>query len=201
MAARIIALAGRAGSGKNTVAAMLGGAEISFAEPLKRFCQEVFAFTDEQVFGPSEARNRPDGRYPRTCPACKGVLRRLCSLCKGSGQAFLTPRFALQTLGTEWGRNCYPDVWADLGIRRALAHPAPLALITDCRFENEARAVRAAGGEVWRIVRPSAGLSGAAGLHPSEAEQESSAFLALVTRTIVNDGTLAELRARVVAQE
>ncbi len=167
---RLIAIAGRAGSGKNTAAQLLGAAEISFAEPLKRFCQEVFAFSDAQMFGPSEERNRPDPRY-----------------------GGLTPRYALQTLGTEWGRHCYPNVWAELGVRRALASPAPLVVITDCRFVNEALAVRRAGGEVWRIVRPGVGLAGAAGLHPSEAEQESPEFLALVNRTVTNAGTLEQL--------
>ncbi len=171
---RLIALAGRAGSGKNTAAQMLGAHEISFAEPMKRFCQEVFAFSDSQVWGPSEERNRPDPRY--------------------NG---LTARHALQTLGTEWGRACYSDVWAELGVRRAQACGAPLVVITDCRFVNEARVVRAAGGEVWRIVRPGAGLSGAAGLHSSETEQESPEFLKLVTRVVANTGSIEDLRATV----
>jgi hypothetical protein len=175
----IIALSGRAGSGKSTVARLLGGKEISFAEPLKRFCQEVFAFTDEQVWGPSECRNAPDTRYPR------------------ADGGFLTPRHALQTLGTNWGRECYENVWVDLGIRRALACPEPLVVITDCRFVNEAKAVRAAGGEVWRVVRPGAGLAGAAGLHPSEAEQESEPFSDLVTRTVFNDGSVDQLREKI----
>jgi hypothetical protein len=193
----IIALAGRAGSGKNTVAKLLGAHEIAFAEPLKRFVQEVFAFTDAQVWGPSEERNKPDMRYPRVdqCPRC--FTGDFCEECDGHGMisTFLTPRHALQTLGTEWGRGCYEDVWAELGVRRALACPAPLVAITDCRFVNEAKAVCAAGGEVWRIVRPGAGLAGATGLHPSETEQESPEFLALVTRTVLNGGSLDDLRA------
>lgn len=228
---RLIALAGRAGSGKNALAKMLGGHEISFAEPLKRFCQEVFAFTDAQVWGPSEERNKPDERYPRKgqCGRCRGHGDEnrgttyladwwVCPECEGSGSStvYLTPRYALQTLGTEWGRACYENVWADLGVRRALdylnmrnwtadeeaaaymgSHRSNTVVITDCRFINEAKAVRAAGGEVWRIVRPGSGLSGSAALHPSEAEQESPEFLALVTRTIQNTGTLEDLRRQI----
>lgn len=196
---RLIALAGRAGSGKNTAADMLGGRQIAFAEPLKRFCQEVFAFTDEQVWGRSEWRNAPDKRYPRgDCPSCFGTgiggPDQHCRECGGRGLEYLTPRYALQTLGTEWGRGCFGNVWAELGVRRALAFPEDLVVITDCRFINEAKSVRAAGGEVWRIVRQGAGLDGAAGLHPSEAEQESTEFLALVGRTVVNSGTLDDLK-------
>lgn len=211
MTKRIIALAGRAGSGKNTVAKLLNAHEVSFAEPLKRFCQEVFAFTDAQVWGPSEERNKPDRRYPRVfaCRCSSGVDIHgqrwvvtpmvACGDCAGTGTVtqHLTPREALQTLGTEWGRAMYENVWAELGVRRALAAPADLVMITDCRFTNEAKAVRDAGGEVWRIVRPGAGLAGGAGLHPSEVEQESREFLALVTRTIENTGTLDDLRRAV----
>lgn len=380
----LIALAGRAGAGKNTVATMLGGHEISFAEPLKRFCQEVFAFSDAQVWGPSECRNAPDERYqeagawqnafarlqdlapawllqvlghPVAAKLARGPLeawffglmlptlghastayvagaavlplssghfalvdaadfvrlvaepwqvklegrkhtgyakndrrgymhRALCdgaeidhangfgldnrrvnlrscsnsqnhgntrvkpgkfkgvSFDKTRGQwiakvcvnrkiinlgrfstaeeaastydaaaaryfgeyaranpkrQVFTPRVALQTLGTEFGRSLYENVWADLGVRRAIAHPAPLVVITDCRFVNEAKAVLRAGGEVWRVVRPGAGLAGAAGLHPSEAEQESAEFLSLVTRTVQNVGSLENLTQAVTA--
>ena len=137
------------------------------------------------MFGASSERNRPDTRYPRF-PA--------------PGPAYLTPRYALQTLGTEWGRDCYDTVWADLGVRRALATPALTVVITDCRFANEAESVRRADGEVWRVVRPGAGLAGAEGLHPSEAEQESPEFLSLVTRTIENSGDLSDLRRMVLGQ-
>lgn len=170
----LIALAGRAGCGKNTAAKLLGGVEVSFADPLKKFCGEVFDFSREQLYGPSSERNRPDPRWDG-----------------------LTPRQALQTLGTEWGRACHPDVWARAGVRRALAvlaaFPAGPVVITDCRFVNEARAVRAAGGVVWRIERRGGGLDGAAALHPSEIEQESPEFLELVNRTIQNDGSLDQL--------
>lgn len=183
---RLIALAGHAGSGKNTVAKILGGYEISFADPLKKFCKELFDFSEDQIYGPSECRNARDPRY-----------------IKPDGE-FLTPRFALQTLGTEWGRNCYEHIWAEFGVRRALKYLADpdlarcvprlqTVIITDCRFINEARAVKKAGGEVWRIVRLGAGLSGAAALHPSEAEQESEEFLSLIDKTIENNGTLSDL--------
>ncbi len=188
---RLIGLSGRAGSGKNTVMEIIarlerdGASEIAFAGPLKRFCQEVFGFSAEQIEG--AAKNDPDPRYPRMHRDPQGCYRKL-----------LTPRYAMQTLGTEWGRDCFPDVWADLGIRRAQALPGTV-VITDCRFLNEAKAIIAAGGEVWRIVRPGAGLSGSAGAHASEAEAESAEFLALVSKTIHNTGTLKDLRRAVSA--
>lgn len=181
----IIALAGQAGSGKDTVATMIAEFRrdtraFSFAEPLKRFAMEVFDWSEEQVFGASHLRNEPDPRYRRA----NGEL--------------LTPRHALQTLGTEWGRSCFENIWADLGVRRAMAHTG-LAVITDCRFQNEAQAVRAAGGQVWKVIRPGAGLRGGAGAHASEMEQDSPEFSALVTARVANSGTLNELREQVRA--
>jgi hypothetical protein len=178
------ALVGRAGSGKDTVARMLQkhlvNAElISFAEPLKDFCQYAFDFSDEQIRGPSASRDAPDLRYRR------------------ADGAFLTPRYALQTLGTEWGRNCYPDVWVDLALRRVEQTLASgrSAIITDCRFLNEAARVSAAGGCLVRIVRP--GVKDAA--HVSETEQDATGMAQYITCTVHNDGTLDYLRERVAS--
>jgi hypothetical protein len=183
----IIGLVGKSGSGKDTAAGMIPGAkQMSFADPLKEFCAHVFDWDRETLWGPSELRNKPDPRYGN-----------------------LTPRHALQTLGTNWGRELYQNVWVDLGIRRAQkflserptrpsASMRQLCVVfADCRFVNEARAIREAGGQVWRIVRPGAGLSGVAGAHPSEMEQESLAMDQLVTTVIVNSGSFEDLRAQV----
>ena len=163
----IIGLAGAASAGKSTVARMLVGdhgfTEVALADPIKRICRDVFAFTDEQLWGPSSKRNEPDTRFRRSDLSC------------------LTPRHALQQLGTEWGRGCYDNVWVDLAIRtadkllgqvvydynpkygprlntadsltREKCRPRGV-VISDVRFVNEAEAIRAAGGKVWRILRP-----------------------------------------------
>ena len=219
------------GSGKNTAADLIkelvpGAVDIAFADPMKEFCQEVFDFSDEQLWGRSEAREKPDKRYPRNrgehvwrpnglCRNC-GAAEGYCGLCV----SHLTPREALQQLGTEWGRACYPEVWVEYGIRRAqqlldpprdedcpacfgdgpmrggacahcinAATPAPLVIVTDCRFQNEADAVRAAGGKVLRITRPGCGGSDS---HASEAE----AATIEVDYEVTNDDTIDVLRKR-----
>lgn len=183
---RLIGIVGRAGAGKDTIASFIPNArKFSFADPLKEFCAEVFDWPRETLWGPSELRNRPDPRYTR------------------ENGTPLTPRYALQTLGTDWGRACDPDVWVRLGIRRAqawLASNEGVAVFADCRFVNEARAIREAGGQVWRVEREASGLAGAAGLHLSEMEQESAHMLRLVNVTIRNDGTLEALRELVRKQ-
>ncbi len=178
---KLIGLVGKAGSGKDSAAAMIPGARrFSFADPLKEFCRDVFGWDRETLWGPSELRNKPDPRYVRP----DGTL--------------LTPRYALQQLGTQWGRDCCPDVWALAGVRRAQESGASVAVFTDCRFVNEAFAISAAGGEVWRIVRPGAGLADSAGAHASELEQDSPNMDVLIDRTIYNTGSLEDLRAAIV---
>ena len=73
--------------------------------------------------------------------------------------------------------------------------------LTDVRFLNEARRVRELGGEVWRVTRPGcdggAALAAGVAAHASETEQRSPEMDQYVTREIVNDGTLDDLRVRV----
>ncbi len=204
----LFGICGLAGSGKDTVADFLakehGFAKVSFADPLKRICKDVFEFTDEQLWGPSQCRNAPDSRYPRN-PYGSSVVAE-----------YLTPRYALQTLGTEFGRDCYATIWVEYALRvveRLLSDPYATydartgvtrssagftrgVAVPDVRFRNEVDAIVQAGGKVVRIVRPGAGLGGAAGLHPSEREQvqiPDSAFHAVIQ----NDGTLEDLYEKV----
>ncbi len=227
---RLIGFCGLAGSGKDTSGDFLvknaNYVKLACADPLKRICQQVYAFTDEQLWGPSSERNKPDKRYWRM-PVDKETLDRRveewhameqCS-CEeevplhdfmGLTEAeykywvescgYLTPRYALQQLGTEWGRDCYPNTWIDLAIRTATSlrmsgvlrsvhykYTAKEGLITGCtpfgpriggvaitdvRFLNEVLAINNAGGEVYLLTR-GLGLEGASGQHKSETEMKS----------------------------
>ncbi len=160
----IIGLSGLAGAGKDTVADFLVQhhcfEKISLSDPMKKFCKELFGWDDERLWGGSslrnaidESRKRPDGQY-------------------------LTARFALQTLGTEWGRACYEDVWIDRAIKdageRLRYFKSDGVVIPDVRYKNERDAIWKAGGTIWRIIRPGSGLVGAAGAHVSETELTDS---------------------------
>ncbi|WP_414643085.1 deoxynucleotide monophosphate kinase [Agrobacterium radiobacter] len=79
-----------------------------------------------------------------------------------------TPRHAMQTLGTQWGRACIgPSFWIELWVRRVnlIIAAGGRVVVDDCRFPNEAEEIRALGGVVWRLV----GRGGIAGTHESEA--------------------------------
>ena len=98
----------------------------------------------------------------------------------------------MQTLGAEWGRDLIaPDLltmaWRQAA-KAALASGAPGIVAEDCRYENEAVAIRALGGVVVRIIRPTALPQ--VGAHATEAQ----AFRA--DATIHNDGPVEILTAR-----
>lgn len=201
----LLGVSGCAGSGKSTFADILAKehsyAVVSLADPIKRICREVFAFSEGQLWGPSPMRNEPDIRYPR-------------------GEGYLTPRHALQRIGTEVGRECYRDVWVEYALRvvrrleegrghwqykamegvvpceSSLRGPFRGVVIPDVRFANEMDAIRKAGGKLVRIHRPGSGLTGEAAAHASEAEQvgipdESFDFV------VENAGSLEDLRLSV----
>lgn len=204
----IVGLAGLAGAGKDTAADILvnrfGFVKVALADPMKRICQEVFNFSSEQLWGPSEKRNEQDKRYPHAFAGSRSEPRE-----------WLTPRHALQRLGTEWGRHCYEDVWIDLAIKTAQAllsercryeqsegltyQPGPRmpsnqwrgVVVPDVRFPNELRAIRNVRGKTWKIWRPDAGLAGDAAAHSSENSLEG--FDDHFDAIIVNNKSLAEL--------
>lgn len=199
----IVGISGLAGVGKDTTADFLvknhGFVKVSLADPMKRICKELFDFSDEQLWGPSEMRNEPDLRYPRDLTELQKAV--LVGLQVPRDMIFppdalhLTPRHALQQLGTEWGRNCYENVWVDYTLRLAdrlkkggyaydskrglfptsstnFMSPNTDVVIPDVRFKNEMKAIKKAGGLLIRIYRSHPGLSGAAGQHRSETEQK-----------------------------
>ncbi len=63
----LIIVIGPAGSGKDTVAAMIaknyGGIVMAQADIMKRFARDAFGFTEEQLWGPSDNRNALDTRF------------------------------------------------------------------------------------------------------------------------------------------
>jgi len=114
-----------AGSGKDTTAEQLVDkhqfVSVALADPMKRFCMEVFNFTEEQLFGPSEMRNKPDERYKRPLAEWDEAIVHGLQVPREyvltPDMCHLTPRYALQCLGSEWGRDCYEDVWIDYCLR------------------------------------------------------------------------------------
>ncbi|WP_374834639.1 deoxynucleotide monophosphate kinase family protein [Paenochrobactrum pullorum] len=158
-APRVIALTGLAGSGKSTASAYLqskGYRLTKFASPLKDMLRAI-GYSEAEIEGHLKEAPRADG---------------------------YTPRHAMQTLGTEWGRNCMgQNFWVNIWKERA---SSGLIVVDDCRFPNEADAVRSLGGTVIRLE----GRGGIAGRHVSEAMDFEPDCV------ISNDGSIAELYER-----
>lgn len=80
----------------------------------------------------------------------------------------LTSRAMLKSLGTEWGRELVgPDIWINAVLRAAekVGPRGASIVIDDIRFDNEARAVKEAGGHLFFVYHYGVGYSYA---HPSE---------------------------------
>lgn len=200
-------------------------AQIAIADPFKVFAREVYNFTFEQVWGPSAARDRPDERYRRSHlgHTIVGDFCRVCSEPSGTHACvdYLTPREALQTLGTQWGYTCWPGTWIALALRNArelIARPRinkpvsahvfaaswtiesiEMVVVSDVRRANELDAIHDVGGQVWRIKRSGA----AAHLAVSAAEHTTETELAALPdadfdEVIDNSGTFADLRREVI---
>jgi len=98
----------------------------------------------------------------------------------------VTSRHLLQTLGTEWGRQCvHPDMWLRVWEVRAKRYER--VVVDDVRFANEAELVRSLGGELWRIDRPGTVNTST---HASEGGLDACDYF---SQYICNDGSLDQL--------
>lgn len=150
--ARLVAFTGPAGSGKSTAAAALeeaGFTRVRFAGPLKAM---MTAFYTNCALDPWEIDARIEGERKQTPDPLLGGK---------------TPREAMQTLGTEWGRDTlWPDLWVNAWRERVqrLLDMGISVVCEDCRFPNEAETIRALGGVVVGVY----GRGGIGTEHASE---------------------------------
>lgn len=132
----IIGFCGQATAGKTTVVlgliSVLGSVRlvrVSFADPIRDMLKVLHLSNDE--LADKNAKN------PKLCGK--------------------TVRHAMQTLGTDWARQCIGnDVWVNAAMKRArdiVEVYDMIALFDDVRFDNEAQAIRDYGGIVIKIER------------------------------------------------
>ena len=203
----ILGISGKAGSGKDTVCDYLarqhGFHKVSLAAPLKSMVSAVFPkIPRDNLWGPSHLRNEPVPEYRMSgdCPTCGNPMRLnsdadpleryTCFDCHAKWPEYLSARVALQTLGTDWGRRLYPDVWVDYLFDQANPRVNPRLCISDVRFPNEIRAIVRNGGKVVRVRRPVGELSMSS--HESETSLDGVGDN-LFDGTLDNDGTLDDL--------
>jgi len=140
----IIGICGFIGSGKDTIADYLvnlhGFRRESFANSLKDAVAQVFGWDRTMLEGRTkqsrEWRDQIDLWW----------AERL-------NMPELTPRLMLQLWGTEvCRRGFHDDIWI-ASLENKLRNSRDDVVISDCRFPNEIRAIRSAGGIVVRVVR------------------------------------------------
>lgn len=140
----IIAVSGRIGSGKDTVADYLvthhGFKRMSFAESLKDAVAVIFGW-DRILLEGSTTRSRQWREQVDTWWA-----ERL-------GIPNLTPRYVLQQWGTDVLRRHFHDgIWI-ASLQYKLENSEDDVVITDARFKNEIDAIKNIGGTTLRVSR------------------------------------------------
>jgi len=139
----IIGICGFIGSGKDTIADYLvnfhGFRRESFANSLKDAVAQVFGWDRTMLEG--RTKQSREWREQRD----EWWSQRL-------GKE-ITPRWVLQYWGTDVLRSGFhDDIWI-ASLENKIRNSSDDVVITDCRFPNEIRAIRAAGGIVVRVVR------------------------------------------------
>lgn len=175
MKGKLIGICGYKRSGKSEVAKYLiehhGFMRLSFAQTLKAMLKTM-GLSEEQV---------------------NGKEKEIASELLG-GQ---TPRWAMQSLGTEWGRKCIDE---DLWVRTTLMsiESNQNLVVDDLRFFNEARGLLESGAILWRVKRPGTAPKKSwwrklFGLRPKVHLSEAFVDLIPVHFTLKNDATLKQL--------
>jgi len=203
----IIGVCGFIGSGKDTIADYLtnfhGFRRESFANSLKDAVAYVFGWDRTMLEGRTktarEWREQVDPWW----------AERL-------NMPNLTPRWVLQYWGTEVCRKAFhDDIWI-ASLENKLRNSKDDIVISDCRFPNEIKSIKEAGGIVIRVKRgddpvwynDAADMNAGdrcmnymtakvrmqkLGIHASETAWVGTKFDAVLT----NDGTIDELMAKV----
>jgi hypothetical protein len=165
----IIGLTGLAGAGKDTVADTLcthaGFTKIAFADALRLEVAGAFNLGDQMAILTDRATKETPCNALRFS-RCSEVrfVERMYDKHSGERPDFdydewsatpRSPRQVMQWWGTEYRRADEENYWTNRVAMRVLsAHPIQRWVITDCRFANEARAIRSMGGELWQVLRP-----------------------------------------------
>jgi rhodanese-related sulfurtransferase len=135
----IIGITGHARHGKDSTADIIvkyfGYKKYALADVMKEACRIIFGWDNEHLYG--DLKDAIDPAFG------------------------ISPRHALQSLGTEWGQielakhdEFQKTAGRKLWVNSLLAKISDNAVISDVRFPHEAEAIRARGGIIIKVVRP-----------------------------------------------
>lgn len=167
MSKQIVGFTGLKRSGKDTCAEYLvkkyGYDCYSFAKPLKDMIAVLLNCVDGNDIYYTELHKE------EVIPGINASYRKLT-----------------QTIGTEWGRHIIDDnIWVNM--LAANTEYVQDVVISDVRFDNEAKWIKNNGGIIIKVTRPV--LKGSKDNHPSEQGIDES----YIDHNIINDGTIDSL--------
>lgn len=161
---RLIGFSGYARAGKDTAVQVLhteGYQRVAFADIMREFALRL-----NPIVGPHFGQEDMD--YKRLNGVVEDYGWDGYKQTKYSDEI----RGLLQRLGTDCGRELLGDnIWVDSAFKNL--DPDGRYAFADCRFVNEANAIRERGGLVIRIERPGIGPANA---HPSETSLDGYDF-------------------------
>ncbi len=167
---KLIGICGKKQSGKDTIGDYLipyGYIKLTFAEPIKTICREVFKLTDEQLHG--DKKEEIDVRYD------------------------VSPRHLMQVIGTDLFRNNSNILMPSLSDSSIFVHLFKQeymqmldkkVVVTDIRFQDEVDCIKKLGGIIVQVKRYSC--------HDDTHSSENQ-FLKDVDVIIYNDTSLTDL--------
>lgn len=139
----------------------------NFADALKEICMSVFGLTYEQTYGLDKDsntqlmwENMPGVIVPEVAdtlffeydePVKYADFERMKLLVHEPG--CMTAREVLQFVGTDIFRKMHNSVWIDLVMNKIASDKPEIAVIADCRFKNEADAIKRNGGVLIHLTR------------------------------------------------
>ena len=140
----IIGICGFIGSGKDTIADYLVNIHQfrreSFANSLKDAVAQVFGWDRDML----EGRTRQSREWREQVDPWWAERLNMSDL---------TPRWVLQHWGTEVCRRAFhDDIWI-AALENKLRNSTDDIVISDCRFPNEIKSIKDAGGIVIRVIR------------------------------------------------
>jgi len=186
----LIGIAGCKGVGKDTAAQWLideqGYTRLAFADKLKEAVCNLFDI-DVAIYNTLKGDDR-------VADTVGHVILEL----SGTTEYDYSWREFIQRFGTEMGRNTFGQnfwiqQWSDsyTAMWVMQTDEAQKVVVTDVRFENEAKEIKLQGGYIIEITRPGYKPDG----HPSEEPIPSI----LVDATVRNESNLEDFRTRFLA--
>lgn len=133
----------------------------NFADALKELCITMFDISHEQAYGTYKNsltklkwENMPGVASSTKIEDLSVSVEDLEKLgIQSHKPGFMTAREVLQFVGTDIFRRMYEPVWVNLLMNKIKEDSPLVAVIADCRFDNEAQAVLDADGTIVRLTR------------------------------------------------